>query len=103
MYLLNFIMQAQAQPSGWMQFLPFILIIVVFYFFMIRPQMKKQKELRKFRESLKKGDKVITTGGIYGKVAEVKEAYVVIEIAHDVKVKVDKSAIITDMSDVATK
>jgi preprotein translocase subunit YajC len=96
-------MQAQAQPSGWMQFLPFILIIVVFYFFMIRPQMKKQKELRKFRESLKKGDKVITTGGIYGKVAEVKEAYVVIEIAHDVKVKVDKSAIITDMSDVATK
>jgi len=103
MYLLNFIMQAQAQPSGWMQFLPFILIIVVFYFFMIRPQMKKQKELRKFRESLKKGDKVITTGGIYGKVAEVKEAYVVVEIAKDTLVKIDKSAIITDMSDVATK
>jgi len=96
-------MQAQAQPSGWMQFLPFILIIVVFYFFMIRPQMKKQKELRKFRESLKKGDKVITTGGIYGKVAEVKEAYVVVEIAKDTLVKIDKSAIITDMSDVATK
>jgi len=102
MYLLNFVMQAQ-QPSAWMQFMPFILIIVVFYFFMIRPQMKKQKELRKFRESLKKGDKVITTGGIYGKVAEVKEQYVSIEIAPDVKVKVDKSAIITDMSDVATK
>lgn len=96
-------MQAAPQQSPWMSFLPFILIIVVFYFFMIRPQMKKQKELRKFRENLKKGDKVITTGGIYGKVAEVKEAYVVIEIAHDVKVKVDKSAIITDMSDVATK
>jgi len=104
MYLLNFVMQAAAtQQNPWMSFLPFILIIVVFYFFMIRPQMKKQKELRKFRESLKKGDKVITTGGIYGKVAEVKEAYVLIEIAHDVKVKVDKSAIITDMSDVATK
>jgi preprotein translocase subunit YajC len=96
-------MQAAPQQSPWMSFLPFILIIVVFYFFMIRPQMKKQKELRKFRESLKKGDKVITTGGIYGKVAEVKEAYVVVEIAKDTLVKIDKSAIITDMSDVATK
>ena len=104
MYLLNFVMQAGApQQSPWMSFLPFILIIVVFYFFMIRPQMKKQKELRKFRDSLKKGDKVITTGGIYGKVAEVKEAYVVVEIAKDTLVKIDKSAIITDMSDVATK
>ena len=103
MYLLNFVMQAAPQQSPWMAFLPFILIIVVFYFFMIRPQMKKQKELRKFRESLKKGDKVITTGGIYGKVAEVKEAYVVVEIAKDTLVKIDKSAIITDMSDVATK
>ena len=103
MYLLNFVMQAAAQQSPWMSFLPFILIIVVFYFFMIRPQMKKQKELRKFRESLKKGDKVITTGGIYGKVAEVKETHVVVEIAKDTLVKIDKSAIITDMSDVATK
>ena len=103
MYLLNFVMQAAPQQSPWMSFLPFILIIVVFYFFMIRPQMKKQKELRKFRESLKKGDKVITTGGIYGKVAEVKENYVVVEIAKDTLVKIDKSAIITDMSDVATK
>ncbi len=103
MYLLNFVMQAAPQQSPWMSFLPFILIIVVFYFFMIRPQMKKQKELRKFRESLKKGDKVITTGGIYGKVAEVKENYVVVEIAKDTLVKIDKSAIITDMSDVAAK
>jgi len=103
MYLLNFVMQANAQQSPWMSFLPFILIIVVFYFFMIRPQMKKQKELRKFRESLKKGDKVITTGGIYGKVAEVKETHVVVEIAKDTLVKIDKSAIITDMSDVANK
>ncbi len=53
-----------------MTFLPFILIIVVFYFFMIRPSVKKQKDLRTYRESLKKGDKIVTTGGIYGKVVK---------------------------------
>ncbi len=86
-----------------MQLLPFLLIIVVFYFFMIRPQVKRQKELRKYRESLKKGDKVVTTGGIYGKVTEVKESHVVIEIANDVNIKVDKAGIIMDMSDAAKK
>lgn len=85
------------------QLLPFLLIIVVFYFFMIRPQMKRQKELKKYREELKKGDKVITTGGIYGKVAEIKEAHVMMEIAHDVLIKIDKSAIIMDMSDAQAK
>lgn len=84
-----------------MSFAPFVLIIIVFYFFMIRPQMKRQKELRKYREALKKGDKVITTGGIYGKVAEVKDQFVTVEIADGVKVKMDKSAIVMDMSDVA--
>ncbi len=104
MYLSNFVMQgAAAQQSPWMSFMPFILIIVVFYFFMIRPQMKKQKDLRKYREALKKGDKVITTGGIYGKISEVKDAYVTVEIANEVKVKIDKSAIVMDMSDVTTK
>ncbi len=83
--------------------LPFILIIVVFYFFMIRPQMKRQKELRNYRDALKKGDKVVTTGGIYGKVSEVKDAYVNVEIANGVIVKMDKSAIIMDMSDAQMK
>ncbi len=86
-----------------MQLLPFLLIIVVFYFFMIRPQMKRQKELRKYRENLKKGDKVVTTGGIYGKVNEVKDSYVVIEIADNVNIKVDKAGIIMDMSDAVKK
>ena len=85
------------------QLAPFLLIIVVFYFFMIRPQMKRQKELKKYREELKKGDKVITTGGIYGKVAEIKEGHVMMEIAHDVLIKIDKSAIIMDMSDAQAK
>ena len=82
-----------------MSFLPLVLIIVVFYFFMIRPQVKRQKETRKFREALKKGDKVVTTGGIYGKIAEVKETVIILEIAKDVQIKVDKNGIIKDMSD----
>jgi preprotein translocase subunit YajC len=82
-----------------MSFLPLLLIIVVFYFFMIRPQVKRQKETRKFRESLAKGDKVVTTGGIYGKIVEVKETTIVLEVAKDVQIKVDKNGIIKDMSD----
>ncbi len=70
---------------------------------MIRPQMKKQKELRKFREGLKKGDKVITTGGLYGKVNDIKEDGIMIEIANNVVVKVDKASIIRDMADVQGK
>ncbi len=92
------------QPEGgevnpFMSFLPLLLIVAVFYLFMIRPQMKRQKEVRKFRESLAKGDKVVTTGGIYGKIAEVKETTIVLEVAKDVHIKVDKNGIIKDMSD----
>lgn len=65
----------QQQSNGLMNFLPLILIIVVFWFFMIRPQMKRQKELKNFRDSLKKGDKIVTTGGIYGKVLEIGDYY----------------------------
>ncbi len=86
-----------------MTFLMFGLIIVVFYFFMIRPQMKRQKELRKFQESLKKGDKVIIAGGVYGKVSEVKDDYVIVEIANNVEVKVAKSTIIRDVTDIQTR
>lgn|SRR5574344_28348 len=99
---MNILLQAApaAQGSAWMQFLPFILIIVIFYFFMIRPQQKRQKELNKFREALKKGDKVVTTGGLYGKVSEIKDnGRIIVEIAEGVKVTFDKSAIVMDMSD----
>ena len=94
---------AQGQQPAWMQFMPFVLIIVVFYFFMIRPQMKRQKELRKYREALKKGDKVITTGCMYGKVAEVKDDRIILEVADGVKLEFDKSAIVMDMSDAQAK
>ncbi len=99
----SIILMMQPQDGGesnpLMSFLPLLLIIVVFYFFMIRPQMKRQKETRKFRESLKKGDKVVTTGGIYGKISEIKETVIHLEIAKDVIIKVDKNGIIKDMSD----
>ncbi len=100
--MMNYIlmMQPQGQEANpWMSFLPLLLIIVVFYFFMIRPQVKRQKELRQFRDSLAKGDKVITTGGIFGKVVEIKETTVILEIAKDVNIKVDKAGIVKDMSD----
>ncbi|WP_372948636.1 preprotein translocase subunit YajC [Mariniphaga sp.] len=93
-------MQPEGQDANpLMSFLPLLLIVVVFYFFMIRPQMKRQKEVRKFRESLAKGDKVVTTGGIYGRIVEVKETTIVLEIAKDIHIKVDKNGIIKDMSD----
>ena len=102
--MLNIIlmMQPQGEEAGnpLMSFLPLLFIVVVFYFFMIRPQMKRQKETRKFREGLAKGDKVVTTGGIYGKIIEIKETTIVLEIAKDVQIKVDKNGIIKDMSDI---
>lgn len=81
--------------------LPLVLIIFVFYFFMIRPQMKRQKDLKTYRESLRKGDKVITTGGIYGKIVDIKDQVIVVEIADKIRIKVDKSAILKDSGDLA--
>ena len=101
--MMNIILMMQPQgedANPLMSFLPLLLIVVVFYFFMIRPQMKRQKEVRKFRESLAKGDKVVTTGGIYGRIVEVKETTIILEIAKDVQIKVDKNGIVKDMSDV---
>jgi preprotein translocase subunit YajC len=74
------------------QILPLILIVIVFYFFMIRPQTKKQKELRKFRENLKQGDKIVTIGGIHGKILEVAETTVLIN-SEGSKLRIEKAAI----------
>jgi preprotein translocase subunit YajC len=89
---------AAGQGNPLLTFLPLILVFVVFYFFMIRPQMKKQKEMNNYRSSLKKGDKVVTTGGIYGRIFEVKDNYVTIDVGGDVRLKVDKSALLKDPS-----
>ena len=78
--------------------LPMILIIVVFYFFMIRPQVKKQKDQKNFVNELKIGDKVVTTAGIHGKIATITDTYFLIELDNNVKIKFDRSAISLDAS-----
>lgn len=80
-----------------------LLIFVVMWLFMIRPQQKKQKELAKFRNSLQKGDKIVTIGGIYGVVSNVNEKYIEIEVDSNVRLRVDRSAIVKDMTDVPAK
>ena len=75
------------------------LMFAVMYFFMIRPQKKQQKELQNFRDSLKKGDKVVTIGGIYGTVTEIKDASVLIEVDNSVKIRVSKQALVKDFSE----
>jgi len=75
-----------------------VLMIGVFYFFMIRPQMKKQKELKKFREGLKAGDKIVTIGGIHGKILEISENTVLIQ-SEGSKLRVEKAAVSSAMED----
>lgn len=97
--MLNVILMTPAEGGGGiMDFLPLVLIVIVFYFFMIRPQLKKQKDQKKFREALAKGDKVVTIGGLHGKIAEVKENVVVVEVANNLQLKIEKSAISSDFS-----
>ena len=88
------------QGNSWSFWIMMILIFVVFYFFMIRPQTKKQKELQKQRESMKKGDKVVTAGGIYGEIKEVQENAFIIMIAKDVTIKVSKESVFADAADI---
>ena len=90
---------AGQQGGGWSMWIMLALIFVVMWFFMIRPQKKQQKELQNFRDSLKKGDKVVTIGGIYGTGAEIKEDSVLIEVDHNVKIRVSKQALVKDFSD----
>jgi preprotein translocase subunit YajC len=87
------------QGNQWSFWIMMILIFVVFYFFMIRPQTKRQKELQKQREAMKKGDKVVTAGGIYGEIKEVQDAAFIITIAKDVTIKVSKESVFADAAD----
>lgn len=85
------------------QMVMLLMILVVFYFFMIRPQMKKQKELKKFRESMATGDKIVTIGGIHGKILEVADSTILISTESG-KLRVDKSAVSNSAEDrLATK
>ena len=90
---------APAQGSGLSMWIMLALIFIVMWFFMIRPQRKQQKELQNFRDSLKKGDKVVTIGGIYGTVCEIKEGSVLIEVDNNVKIRVSKQALVKDFTE----
>jgi preprotein translocase subunit YajC len=79
-------------------FLPMILIIVVFYFFMIRPQMKKAKDQKKYVEELKKGDRVITTSGIHGKIVDMNDSTFLVEVESGTKIRFEKSSISLEAS-----
>ncbi len=80
-----------------------VLIFVVMWFFLIRPQQKKQKELARFRNELKKGDKVVTVGGIYGVVVDLKDKYIIMEVDSNIKLRVDRNCIVKDVTDIPAK
>lgn len=89
---------AGAQPSGLEMFLPFIFIFVIFYFLIIRPQAKKQKDHQKFVSELKRGDSVITTSGILGTVEGITDTFVTLEIADSVRIKILRSQILSSQA-----
>lgn len=80
-----------------------VAIIAVFYFFMIRPQQKKQKQLQKTREAMKIGDKVVTAGGIHGRIKEIGDSWLLVEVADGVRLKFEKSSVYASSADVETK
>ena len=92
MTLTTILLQAAAD-QGWVNIAMMVALIAIFYFFMIRPQQKKQKEIRKAREAMQAGDKVVTAGGIYGKIKEVKETTLLIEISQGVVIKIEKGSV----------
>lgn len=96
MFISNAYAQAPAgAEGGLMGFLPIILMFVVLYFLMIRPQMKRQKEHKAMMEALNKGDEVVTAGGLLGRITKVSDAYVTVEIADGTEVVVQKVAVST--------
>ena len=101
MNIMTILQAAPAAQAGsqWSMWIMLALIFVVMWFFMIRPQRKQQKELQNFRDSLKKGDKVVTIGGIYGTVCEIKEGSVLIEVDNNVKIRVSKQALGKDFTE----
>ena len=101
MNMMTILQAAPAAQAGsqWSMWIMLALIFVVMWVFMSRPQRKQQKELQNFRDSLKKGDKVVTIGGIYGTVCEIKEGSVLIEVDNNVKIRVSKQALVKDFTE----
>lgn len=106
MNLLNVLLMlggSGGEGSGYSSIFMLLAIVVIFYFFMIRPQSKKAKKEKEFREALQRGQKVITIGGIHGKIADVKETSVVLNLGNDIKIEVEKSAVAIDLTNTDVK
>lgn len=101
--MFSIILQAQAQQSPWMSYIFFGAIILIFYFFMIRPQQKKAKDQRKFIEEVKKGDYVVTIGGAHGYIAEMEGDTFILEVEKGGRIRFNKSAISLDATRAANK
>ena len=101
---MDILLQAGGGAGGGMgtSLLMMVAIIAVFYFFMIRPQQKKQKDVQKAREAMKIGDKVVTAGGIHGRIKEIGETWILVEVADGVKMKFEKTSVFATSSDVST-
>ena len=101
---MDILLQAAPGAGGGMgtSLLMMVAIIAVFYFFMIRPQQKKQKDVQRAREAMKVGDKVVTAGGIHGRIKEIGETWILVEVADGVKLKFEKTSVFASSSDVTT-
>jgi len=91
---------AEGGQGGYTGILMIVAMVAIFYFFMIRPQQKRQKDLQKSREAMKSGDKVVTAGGIHGRIKEVDAATMLIEIADGVRIRVDKASVFASAEDI---
>ena len=101
---MDILLQAATGAGGGMgtSLLMMVAIIAVFYFFMIRPQQKKQKDVQKAREAMKVGDKLVTAGGIHGRIKEIGETWFLVEVADGVRLKFEKTSVFASSSDVTT-
>ncbi len=102
--MINFLQAAPIEPQpGFLQQYSFVimigLMVLVLWLFMWRPEAKRRKQMQSFREGLKKGDKIITAGGIYGVVKEIKETTLLIEVDGNVTLRIDKNMVVADNSD----
>lgn len=93
------LLQDQPTGSGFSSIIMIVALIAIFYFFMIRPQQKRQKEIRKFREGLGKGDTIVTAGGIYGKIRDIADTFFIVEIAEGVRIRIDKGSVYPSATD----
>jgi preprotein translocase subunit YajC len=105
--LSNFIAQASAAPAapgpGFGGFIPFILIFIIMYFVLFRPQMRRQKDQQRLVSALKTGDRVVTNAGIHGLISNVKDTTVIVKVADNVKIEMEKSAITNVLKETAAK